>query len=383
MDPVTLFVLVTIATTQATSLQYDCSVNTPAAAASGMDDLQQLQYCLINNCTVIRTDTGQQLDIAYTTQSHLVVTPTDGQTSQLILKNEPEQFCFPSNSTLLANTILLILASILSGFVAAIFLFFKEIRTKFGKMMMLYSIGRTFYCVTILILTITTVRITVNSTMICYAFFFSLLLAGMIAEESITCILAFLAYIMHSSYKSIELRKGTKKRFYKCSVAYNFGLPLLLCIFTISYDFGSGMYQHVILSNGHCSFFPGSPYTTITRIGYTNLIFNRIIQIIFLVIYFTYFYKFQNATKLIRSMATSNKQKDQFYFKLAVAMAATVGVSKFLYLINGLIGYSYLLVFISLFSLLAQQALILVLITCSRKMANLCKERFCTTETSP
>jgi len=82
-------------------------------------------------------------------------------------------------------------------------------------------------------------------------------------------------------------------------------------------------------------------------------------------------------------MATFNKQNDRFYFKLAVAMAATMGISKFLYLINGLIGYSYLLVFIALFSLFAQQAVIVVLIMCTKKMANLCNERFRTTETSP
>ena len=254
MDPVAVFVLVTFATAQAKSFQHDFSANIPPAAlASGMDDLQRLQYCLIDNCTIIRTDTGQQLDISYTTQSHLIVTPMDGQTSLLVLKNEPEQFCFPPNSTLLANTILLTLAAALSGFLTVIFLLFKELRINFGKMMMLYSIGRTFYCVTILILIITTVRITVNSTMLCYTLFFSLQLSGMIAEESITCILAFLAYIMRSSYKSIEIKQVTKKRFLKYSVAYIVGLPLLLCMLTISYDFGTGMYQHVILSNGHCT----------------------------------------------------------------------------------------------------------------------------------
>ena len=384
MDPVAVFALVVFATTQAKSFQHDCSaIMPPAALASGMDDLQQLQYCLIDNCTIIRTDTGQQLDISYTTQSHLIVTPTDGHTSLLVLKNESEQFCFPPNPILLANTILLTLTAVLSGCIAVIFFLFKELRTNFGKLMMLYSIGRAFYCVAIIFLIITTARITVNSTMVCYVFFFSVLLAGMIAEESTTCILAFLAYIMHSSYKSIELKKEAKKKLLKYSLVYIFGLSLLLCMFTISYDFGTGMYQHAILSNGHCSFFSGSPYTTSVRIGYANVIFNRILQIIYLMIYFTYFYKFQNSIKLIRGMSASYKQKDRFYFKLAVAMAATMGISKFLSIINAFMGYSHLLVFLALLSLLVQQALIMVLIVCSKKMAKLCNERFRTTETSP
>jgi len=46
----------------------------------------------------MRIDNGQQLDIVYTTQSLLLVTPTDGQTSMFISKNEPELSCFPPNT---------------------------------------------------------------------------------------------------------------------------------------------------------------------------------------------------------------------------------------------------------------------------------------------
>ena len=45
-----------------------------------------LQYYQIDNCTIMRIDTGQQLDIVYTTQSLI---PTDGQTFMIISKNEP------------------------------------------------------------------------------------------------------------------------------------------------------------------------------------------------------------------------------------------------------------------------------------------------------
>ena len=90
MDYAALF-LVLILITQTTSLHhhYNSDVYPPA---SGMADLQQnstLQYCLIDNCTIIGIDTGQQLDIVYTTQSLLVVTPTNGQSSMIISKDEP------------------------------------------------------------------------------------------------------------------------------------------------------------------------------------------------------------------------------------------------------------------------------------------------------
>jgi len=58
----------------------------------------------------MRIDTGQQLDIVYTTQSNLVVTPTDDQISQLIPKNELEQFCFPPYSSTAISTAVLSVA---------------------------------------------------------------------------------------------------------------------------------------------------------------------------------------------------------------------------------------------------------------------------------
>ena len=106
-----------------------------------------LQYCLIDNCTIMRIDTGQQLDIVYTTQSLLVVTPTDGQTSIIISKSEPELFCSTPNTTEDSNIIqnagliITIILALVSGYTAAVHIIFKELRTTFGKLMTLYNIG--------------------------------------------------------------------------------------------------------------------------------------------------------------------------------------------------------------------------------------------------
>ena len=44
--------------------------------ASGDDDLQQvttLQYCLVDNCTIMMIDAGEELDIVYTTDSLIII----------------------------------------------------------------------------------------------------------------------------------------------------------------------------------------------------------------------------------------------------------------------------------------------------------------------
>ena len=47
-------------------------------------------YCIIDNCTIMRIDTRQHLDIVYTTGSLLIVTPKDGHTSIAISKIDDE-----------------------------------------------------------------------------------------------------------------------------------------------------------------------------------------------------------------------------------------------------------------------------------------------------
>ena len=86
MDQTDLFLVLILTTTQTTPLHHHCDSDVYSLASAGLQELTTLQYCVIDNCTIIRNVTGQQLDIVYTTQSHLVVTPTDGQTLRSSLR---------------------------------------------------------------------------------------------------------------------------------------------------------------------------------------------------------------------------------------------------------------------------------------------------------
>ena len=69
-----------------TAFQWSCALM-PATSedGSGVDDPDSkvitLQYCIIDNSTILRLDTGDQLDIVYTEDSTLVVTMKDIQTT--------------------------------------------------------------------------------------------------------------------------------------------------------------------------------------------------------------------------------------------------------------------------------------------------------------
>ena len=74
-----------------------------------------------------------------------------------------------------------------------------------------------------------------------------------VSEAFSTCLLAYLAYVMHHSYKSRQLTKCLNKVLYKYSMMHTLGKLLLFDIFILSYDFGTGTYQYAFLPNGHCS----------------------------------------------------------------------------------------------------------------------------------
>jgi len=112
---------------------------------------------------------------------------------------------------------------------------------------------------------------------------------------------------------------------------YIFGSLLLFDILIFSYDFGTATFLHVILPNGHCSYFGQLEYDTrkIPKAYYT---INKIIQITLSVVYFVYHCKLDKILKMLHTSALNiDHQQNQLFFKLAVTMAATIGTSQFVF----------------------------------------------------
>ena len=105
MDRISVLCLIIITVGQVVLPHYNCSsVQPPSSSDSssssggggGMKDLQviPLHYCIIDNCTIMRVDTGETLDIIYAIDSLMVVTSTDGQTSSTVVtKNNTVLAC--------------------------------------------------------------------------------------------------------------------------------------------------------------------------------------------------------------------------------------------------------------------------------------------------
>ena len=81
----------------------DCScalTSVTSEDGSGVDvpeEMTTLQYCIIDNSTILRLDTGEQLDIIYTKGSILVVTTKDSQTTIAVPRLYDEPICSMNN----------------------------------------------------------------------------------------------------------------------------------------------------------------------------------------------------------------------------------------------------------------------------------------------
>ena len=159
----------------------ECS-SQPPDDGSGIPDLQQvttLPFCFIDECTIMRTDNGQELDIVYTSDSILVVSTTGNQTSMLNIKNEDQPACestVPDSRT--AEFVGLVVAGIsialVSEYIFLVHMLYEELRNMFGKLLMLYNGALCFQCIVAVTLMITHFRIPTNSQFICQSIFFFL-----------------------------------------------------------------------------------------------------------------------------------------------------------------------------------------------------------------
>jgi len=335
----------------------------------------------------MRIDNGQQLDIVYTTQSFLLVIPTDGQTSILIPKNEPELLCstFNANDDSNAQFIGLVtgvtLIELVSGYIFVIHFIFKELHNAFGKLMMFFNISIVWRCASVTVLAVMHFKIAVYSKAFCFLFMHTFTQSIIVSDGFATCIIAYLAYIMYCTYKRKLVTESINKKILKYSMIYTFGSLILLDIFMISYDFGTGTFKHIILPNGHCSFFDQPEYDT-TVIVHANGTLNKAIGTLLFVVYFIYYYKLNKMLKVVRDMANVDRQHNQLFLRVALTMAATLGVTQVFIVMNRIIDIKQILRVVPAVSLLIQQCVIMILCMCTKKMSQLCKEKFFTTETS-
>ncbi|XP_065920561.1 uncharacterized protein [Dysidea avara] len=375
----TLFFIVILSTVCKVTPLHCSDQQLPASGDDGLQQVTTLQYCLVDNCTIMMIDTGEKLDIVYTTDNIIVTTPTDGHISMVIAKLEKELPCEMTTDNQQVPIIVILMAPTLmilvSGYTAAIHIMLKKLRNKiFGKLLMFYSLVVVCLCLVLVALLVAHYSLAPNSQVACHGITVIYLLAYLCEALFATCLLHHVAYLMYRSYKlKPEMSKKTSKHFYMRYIAYVLGTTLLSGFLIILYDVVTGNGRNTILLSGHCAiptFQTYDPLVFISAASFTN----KIVQVVIFITYLYYKYK---VTKLmiIHGTGVSGKLNRKLH-KITIAVGATIGLSHFGYLLQLMVGVNIQPLLNGMF--LIQQCVIMAcfLGTCTKKVQQLYREYY-------
>ena len=316
-----LFIVILATASKVTSLH--CSDQ--QLPASGDDDLQQvttLQYCLVDDCTIMMIETGEKLDIVYTTDSLIVTIPTDGHTSMVIAKLEDEQPCYTEvvDDNVPQSIATTMLIMIVSGYIVTVHLLFKELRSTMGKLLMMYSSSIVLVCVVIIVILLTHYRIKVNSLAICQIITTTAVITVVLIDSFATCILTHYAYVMYRCYNLQPKLSAKRSKFlFRCYISYAIGSVVLLVTITMIYYAITGNNKYLLQADGHCNGFNRTSY-----IGEVYTVLSKSCQIVMFVAYLFYYYKLSNR---FRTTAITNRDYSKKLSVIAIVMGATIDIS--------------------------------------------------------
>ena len=300
------------------------------------------QYCIIDNCTIVRSDTGQQLNIIYTTDSYIVATPRGMQTALVIDKMANELPCVTpkmgadTNPNYILLTLMVTVIVMVSGYNVIIHLMYRELRNLVGKLLMLYSFFMAVRIVTTFLLLILNDQIAVNSEATCFTVTIVVMIACISSEAVATCMLTHTAYVMRQSHMMRQHDDSKTKFLFKCYIIYVISLLAVSLFLVLTYDLVTGSWRDTMLDNGRCAILIQFDFSTVS-IMFAVSTANKLLQITMFVAYLFYCYKLRSI--YCRDTA-SGRQTQRTLFKIAVAMGATIGLSQLIFAFNKISGYN-------------------------------------------
>ena len=318
----------------------DCSCAlTPVTSedGSGVDvpeEMTTLQYCIIDNSTILRLDTGEQLDIIYTKESILVVTTNDSQTTTAVPRLYNEPVCsmndFPrdlevSASIYIAISVWTALFLSITGYNIIKCLLYKELHNPMGKLLMTYSFFLALHSVSFFMILMLIYKFSVNFNIVCLIIRLMFIATNIGYEATATCILVHCAYHFRQSYKMIPVNPREDKRLLRRYFGYIIGTITISMFMILTYYLGTSASNGKF--NGHCG--QQDPiYHTLLTIMYAVSTSNGLIQIAVFVLYLYYVYK------MLKSQHITDYRINKKIFFISVGMGATISTANFIYFVN-------------------------------------------------
>ena len=257
-----------------------------------------------------------------------------------------------------------VVVTVISGFIIAVHLMLKELRTITGKLLMLYNLA--------VVLTNTAAvsmqnLVAPDSLMFCYTFTIVFLVARVCVEVLATCILHQVVYTMYCSNKLIRITPEDRRHYFRYYMIYLLGSVLLGLFFIVSFDVATRNYRSLLLPDGHCAYIVETYYST-EQIILGIIAINKVAQLLLFVAYLYYVYELSkdvNDPTILETQLTILR-------KLGFATGAVVGLHSIIYILNRIVIFEPTLFAVLAGSLfLVQQCVIVAIFMCSKSMRQL------------
>ena len=172
----------------------------------------RLQYCIVDSSTILRLDTGEQLNIIYTKDSTLVIMMKGSQTAIEVPRLHDELVCsmddLPDDIVVaipiyIYMSVWTTLVLAITGYNIIIHLLYKRLRNPIGKLLMLYSIFLAVSCVSFFMTLTFIFKFPININYLCNTFKLVFVATDIGYEVTATCILMHSMYYLQWSYKML------------------------------------------------------------------------------------------------------------------------------------------------------------------------------------
>ena len=308
---------------------------------------EDVEYCLIDNCTIMRIDTSQELGIVNVEDDVLVAVATNNQTFA-IMRLPDEEYCEDVLATgytveyivlLVLKFVILLFLAVPSVYIIALHLLKRELQySSIGKILIVYNallvVAVLFY---ILLLSFHTLFHA--SAPVCQVILYIRIYFLLCFEVSSALVFVHIGHLMyHSHLRNFEIANKWMRRLLAFYALVTFTIMIPMVVYLILLDVFSGSGKEAVLETGHCVLPPGTTYSTLTHLtGYAvPFKVGQLMIFVKILVYSKHIYR--SAPNEIEPVDIDNEPRFIHLFQLAVIMMLTILIFSILWVIGNIVG---------------------------------------------
>lgn len=334
----------------AVPLHNDCSITSgwPWDEEGRELTKEDIHYCLIDNCTIRRMDTGQELDIIDADNDTLITVARGNHTSMIFALLPNEEYCLEVNNdddtdhvrnmTLLAmKAVLLMLVVLLSGYVITVYLLWDRLQSSVGKLFITYNslLAADKLVLLFLMAFHTTVKVTAP---FCQLIIYTVVYLKLSNQISLSFLFIHIAYLLYQSHSQhLEVSDSWKKKLVKFYTFTTFTAVIPMIIFIALLDVLSGAGDDTISSDGYCILPPLTGYSSFFHLYGYSVPYKLVLIVAFMLIVACYknlYNPLTGSTKAADVPNVNGEPKVTLLFGLALVTMIFVSCYSFLWFVT-------------------------------------------------